>query len=241
MKKLAPKNTIDPPAAKKDAKGNLVTDKAGLEKLYLDTDVERLTPNPIKEDFAEIFQMKDLLFDMRMEDSKHEVTEDWTMDDLEKVLESLKSNKARDAHGHVYELFKRGGQDLKISLLKLFNLVKQKQIYPDILTPSNISSFHKNKGSKDDLNNDRGVFNVVKLRTILDKLILNDKYDIIDGSMSCSNIGARKGRNIRDHLFVINGVLNEALHRKDKNIDIQIVDIQKCFDKMSYKETAYDI
>ena len=185
--------------------------------------------------------MKDLLFDMRMEDSKHEVTEDWTMDDLEKVLKSLKSNKARDAHGHVYELFKRGGQDLKISLLKLFNLVKQKQIYPDILTPSNISSFHKNKGSKDDLNNDRGVFNVVKLRTILDKLILNDKYDIIDGSMSCSNIGARKGRNIRDHLFVINGVLNEALHRKDKNIDIQIVDIQKCFDKMSYKETANDI
>ena len=85
------------------------------------------------------------------------------------------------------------------------------------------------------------MFNVVKLRTILDKLILNDKYDIIDGSMSCSNIGARKGRNIRDHLFVINGVLNEALQRKDKNIDIQIVDIQKCFDKMSYKETANDI
>ena len=108
-------------------------------------------------------------------------------------------------------------------------------------TDTCMSSFHKNKGSKDDLNNDRGVFNVVKLRTILDKLILNDKYDIIDGSMSCSNIGARKGRNIRDHLFVINGVLNEALHRKDKNIDIQIVDIQKCFDKMIYKETANDI
>ena len=54
----------------------------------------------------------------------------------------LKSNKARDAHGHVYELFKRGGQALKSSLLKLLNLVKQKQVYPDILQPSNISSLY---------------------------------------------------------------------------------------------------
>ena len=96
--------------------------------------------------------------------------------------------------------------------------------------------FSKNKGSKDELNNDRGIFNVVKIRTILDKLIMNDKHDIIDKSMSSSNIGARKGRNIRDHL--INGILNEALQNKNKNIDIQIVDIEKCFDKMSFKETA---
>ena len=160
---------------------------------------------------------------------------------LKKVLKTLKNGKARDAHGHMYELFKNGGNDLKLSLLKLFNLVKNEQIYPDIFCPANISSFHKNKGRKDDLNNDRGVFNVVKIRTILDKLILSDKYDIIDSGMSCSNIGARKGRNIRDHLFILNGILNEAIEKKNKNIDIQIVDIEKCFDKMSYRETANDI
>ena len=70
---------------------------------------------------------------------------------------------------------------------------------------------------------------------------MNDKYDIIDKSISSSNIGARNGRNIQDHLFVINGILNEALQNKEKNIDIQIVDIEKCFDKMSFKETANDI
>ena len=182
-----------------------------------------------------------MLFEMRIEDSKHEVTQEWIMDDLNKVLKSLKNNKARDAHGHIYELYSRGGQDLKVSLLKLFNLVKQKQIYPDIFLPSNISNFWKSKGRKDDLVNDRGVFNVVKITTILDKLVLNDKYEVIDRSMSCSNIGARKGRNIRDHLFVINAILNEALQNKNINLDIQIVDIEKCFDKMSYKETANDI
>ena len=182
-----------------------------------------------------------MLFDMRMLNSTFEVTEDWTMEDIEKVLKGLKNNKARDAHGHIYELFKCGWQDLKYSLLQLFNLMKRKQIYPDIFLPSNISNFYKLKGSKGDMNNERGIFNVVKIRSIFDKLLLNDKYEIIDKSMSCSNIGARKGRNIRDHLFVINGILNEAVQKKNKNIDIQIVDIEKCFDKMSFKETANDL
>ena len=35
-KSLAPKNSEDPPMAKKDSKGNLITDKSLLEKLYLD-------------------------------------------------------------------------------------------------------------------------------------------------------------------------------------------------------------
>ena len=42
-------------------------------------------------------------------------------------------------------------------------------------------------------------------------------------------------------MFVINGILNEALQNKNKNIDVQIVDIEKCFDKMNYTETANDM
>ena len=53
-KKLAPKNVVDPPAAKKDAQGELVTDKSNLEKLYLETYQKRLTPNPISADLKEL-------------------------------------------------------------------------------------------------------------------------------------------------------------------------------------------
>jgi hypothetical protein len=82
---------------------------------------------------------------------------------------------------------------------------------------------------------------VVKLRSILDKLVYEDNYQIIDKNMSCSNIGARKNRNIRDHLFVVNAVLNDAIQTKKEDIDIQIYDVSKCFDKMWYEETANDI
>ena len=66
----------------------------------------------------------------------------------------------RVEHEHVYELFKYGGKDLKISLLKLLKLVKKSQSYPSIFHPANISSFWKKKGDKSDLDNDRGFFNL---------------------------------------------------------------------------------
>ena len=49
------------------------------------------------------------------------------MNDLENVLKNLKNNKTRDAHGHVYELYKHAGIDLKASMLRMFNLMKKKQ------------------------------------------------------------------------------------------------------------------
>ena len=243
-KKLSPKNTIEPPAAKKDEHGNLVTDREALGDLYLQTYKQRLQPNPISEKYGELKTLKEYLFEIEMKLSKSRISKFWSIKDLNKALKSFKNNKARDEHGHIYELFKYGGTSLKLSLLKLFNLVKQQQIYPSIFQQSNISSFWKKKGEKSDLENDRGIFNVNKIRSILDKMIYNDIYETVDRHMSSSNIGARKNRNIRDHLFVINGVTNDILNNKDnknRNIDIQIYDVSKCFDKLEYTNTATDL
>ena len=39
------------------------------------------------------------------------------------------------------------------------------------------------------------------------KMIYNEKYDIIDEQMSDSNVGARRGKNIINHIFIINGII----------------------------------
>ena len=76
----------------------------------------------------------------------------------------------------------------------------------------------------------------------MDRMIYNDIYDNVDSNMSCSNIGARKKRSINDHLFVINGIINDVLHsRTSSNIDVQIYDVSKCFDKLEYVNTAADL
>ena len=171
----------------------------------------------MSDDVRELKDLKDYLFSLRYSLAGNDVSVDWTESDLEKALKSLKNNKARDVHRLTYEIFKYGGRDLKLSLLHLFNKIKRSQIYTSICQVSNITSFWKKKGDRRDIDNDRGVFNVTKIRSILDKMIYNDVYDDVDSSMSCSNIGARRNRNIRDHLFVVNGILNEALNGKRKS------------------------
>ena len=93
------------------------------------------------------------------------------------------------------------------------------------------------KGSKSDLNNDRGVFNVMNVRSIIDNLLYNDFYDVIDSSMSDSNVGGRKNRNIRDNLFIVYGIINYAID-ENMEVDLTLYDLAKCFDSMWYHETA---
>ena len=58
----------------------------------------------------------------------------------------------------------------------------------------------------------------------MDKLVYNDI------------VGGRRGRNIRDNPFIINGVINYAL-KENIAIDIDLHDIEKWFDAMWWQET----
>ena len=90
-KKLSPKNTVEPPMAKKDAKGNLITDKKLLENLYMDTYIKRLKPNKIVPGLENLESLKEYLYKLRYEGCKSKKTEAWTRDDLNKVYEKQQS------------------------------------------------------------------------------------------------------------------------------------------------------
>ena len=93
-----------------------------------------------------------------------------------------------------------------------------------------------------DLENERGIFIVTVFRSILMKLIYNDKYSIIESNMYDSNVGARRKKNIRNPIFVINGIIFDVLSsKKKKAIDIQIMDYKQCFDSMWLEETMNDM
>ena len=68
------------------------------------------------------------------------------------------------------------------------------------------------------------------LRNILDKLIYDDEYNGVDEQLTDCNVGSRKGRNIRDNLFVINAIANASKHNTKEATDINVYDVMKCFD-----------
>ena len=165
------------------------------------------------------------------------------MKDLDKILKALKKNKSRDPHGFVNEIFKPEviGFDLKNSLLMLFNRLKQEHHIPSFMQFADIFAIYKGKGEKSSLENERGFFILNRFRSIMMKLIYGEKYETIDQNMSDSNIGACKNKNIRNHLFILNGLINDVLNNKGKCIDILIVDYKQCFDAMWLDECVNDL
>ena len=114
-----------------------------------------------------------------------------------------------------------------VLLLQETKMKKMSQMsIPEFLMFTNITSIWKQKGEKSDLANDRGIFGVSKNRAIIEKLVYEDSHEVIENSMSDSNVGVRKKRNIRDNLFVLYASINDAIRNK-KNIDIQYYDIYK--------------
>ena len=95
---------------------------------------------------------------------------------------------------------------MKKGILELFNGSKSELLIPMFLQYANI-------------------FVLSVLRMILDSLIYEDKGKNLDVNMSNSNVGARKQRNIRDHLFIVHGVINSVLNGEREPIDIQIYDV----------------
>ena len=159
------------------------------------------------------------------------------------MCRKLKDNKARDKDGFIYELFKpqNSGSDLILSLVKMFNAMKNTLIIPTFLQKMSVTSIWKRKGSRSSIKNERGIFNLSKVRSIIDKLLYQDIYDTIDSNLSCSNAGGRRGCGIRDQLFIIHGIINDVINGKSNQVCIQSMDVRRCFDNMNYFETNNDL
>ena len=86
-----------------------------------------------------------------------------------------------------------------------------------------------------DLMNDRGIFIVDIFRSILMKLVYQEKYEMVDRQMSDSNVGARRGKNIRNHIFVLNGIINDVVQNGKEAVDIDILDYRQCLIPYGWK------
>ena len=209
-RKMCPRSQ-DAPSAMFDRKGNLLTSDQALQNRALEVFEERLRGNQIESHLKDLEQDVNTLCEIRVNITKSNKTEPWSMEELKDVLKHLENDKCRDPEGYANELFKEAtaGSDLLLGVLKLMNMIKKKQEYPKCLEKYNVTALHKKK-SKKDFENYRGVFRVPILRSILDRLTYNDSYYTIDSNLTDGNVGARKCRSVRDNIFVIGAVTNSV-------------------------------
>ena len=115
-------------------------------------------------------------------------------------------------------------------------------LHPEFVQLADVATIYKGKGEKSDLKNDRGIFLVTVFRSILMRLIYLDSYDLLDQSMSDSQVGGRKGRSVRNHIWVLNGVICDDLsNKKNTPVDLEIFDYRQCFDSLWLEECMNDM
>ena len=151
---------------------------------------------------------------------KHKKSAQWTLDDLQIVLRTLKLNKCRDPQGLLNEIFKPSvaGHDLQNSILSILNKIKDLCMVPEVIQNVNIAIIPK-PGKKDlhNISNHRAIFIISILRSIIMKMLLRDEYDMIHSYMSDSSVGGRKGWRAQDHLFIVNGIIHEHAQNVQTN------------------------
>ena len=199
--------------------------------------------NVFKPRVEDIKDLKDRLCKARLESTSKSITPPWTVEDVTFVLKQLKKGKSKDPYNLPNELFQPNvaGDDFILAITKLMNRIKSELIYPKPMNICNVTNLYKNKGLKQNFDSYRGIFRTPVLRNILDKLIYIDEYQNINQNLTNCNVGSRKGRNIRDNLFVIGAIMNQSKQNPAEAADIGVYDIHKCFDSLWLKECINDL
>ena len=223
----------DPPNAMIGSKGNTITDAALILDAAQEAHTNRLLPNKHTKEMDGLVEDKNELCNIRLKSTLNNKRGEWQMSDLKLAIKELKFNKSADPLDLINELFTNNsaGDDLLEALLKLINKIKAEQYLPTTLRKVVISSIYKSK-EKNLFDNYRGIFRLPIIRSIIDKLIYFDEYSKVDSNITdCSN-GARKYRGVRDNIFIVNSIVNSVINGVNPPIQIEIMDLEKCFDKL---------
>ena len=143
--KLFPKKQSKIPVAKKNRKGQIITNHFELKNVYLDHFKFRMRERPIQAMYQYFKAQVEMEFEIILKKTKCIIIKDWNENDLNKVLKSLKLRQSQDTKGWANKLFcfSNIGKNLKFSILKMCNNIKNSLEIPDFFLDVFISSIPK--------------------------------------------------------------------------------------------------
>ena len=241
-KKLSPRST-DPPTAMKNRDGNLMTNDEEIKEEAKKHYKNVFQDKPMEESIKHIRDEREKLCLERLKTSKENKTPPWTIEDVTFAIKCLKKKVSKDPYDMPNELvmIESAGDDLILAITKLMNMMKDEGVFPEAFNLCNVTNAYKNKGERNNFDSYRGLFRTPIFRNILDRLLYNDLYETVDSNLTDSNVGCRKGRNIRDNLFVVNAITNEAKQKDAKPCDACTYDVRKCFYNLWLHECIKDM
>ena len=241
-KKLMPR-IQEPPTAMMSSEGKLLTEKEDIKSEAVKHYNKVFKNKEIDPKYNAHRTEREELCKTRLAETEKNKSREWSHEDVLIVLKGLKAGKSKDPHDIPNELFKPevAGDDLINATRIIMNRMKNELVVPENVNVCNVTNLYKNKGDRTNYNSYRGIFRTAVLRNILEKLMYNDEYKGIDANLTDCNVGSRRGRNVRDNLFVMSAIMNENKRNPKEALDINVYDVEKCFDSLWLSECINDL
>ena len=156
--------------------------------------------------------------------------------EIREGAKSLKNGKAAGIDKILYEFIKFGCSSLAKTMKKLFNFMLSAWKYPSIWSVNILQAVHKG-GDKKDLDNYRGI-SISSCFAKFFGLLLNKRLEGTIKSFKLigeSQIGFSREARTRDHIFVVNTLINKVVRFQSKKPFTAFIDFRKAFDKVDRK------
>ena len=171
----------------------------------------------------------DMNVEPHQKDPFDELNAHFTENELKKALKNLKNNKSTGADEILNEQIKNSFPKMKNVFLKLFNIILETGCFPEEWAVGLIVPIFKNKGSKNDPNNYRGITLLSCMAKFFNSVLNNRLKAVGEKILSVIQAGFRPGFSTMDHAFTLLCIF--ALYeRLQKNLFIAFIDYQKAFD-----------
>lgn len=161
-------------------------------------------------------------------------TPEFSMKELKKAIGKLKRGKAPGRDGLPSEVFMNAGDGLLKALLEVFNKVKRTKEIPRKWDKVSITTLYKNKGSKKELVNYRGIFLTLIVTKIFENLLKGRMEDQLK-SVNMHQAGSRPNRSPADNLFLLYACIDHQKY-KGKPLFLTAYDFEQAFDGLWLQE-----
>ena len=157
-------------------------------------------------------------------------------EELATVLKEFQNNKAPYADSVINAFLKYGGSVVRNKLLKIMNMIFEKEEVPNDFRKTLIKPLYK-KGDKSECRSYRGINLVSVGRKLLSNLILFRLRDAVDKVLREEQCGFRKGRGCVDQVFTLRLMIEKSL-RCQTPLVLSFIDYEQAFDSIDRRALA---
>ena len=178
----------------------------------------------------------DLLFNSSLANKDGVLDDEFTIEEVERAVHSLKNGKSSGADGLSAEHLKFGGPSIPCWLKRIFNSIIKLEAIPPTLNRGLITPVFKGKGCDPlDPNNYRGITVTSVISKCFERSILQRLLPILEeqGFPHPAQTAYTKGRSCADGIFSTTEVLRVLLQDGDSPY-LCLYDLQKAFDSVEY-------